>query len=223
MTRDTALAAANGRTRTRTSVLVAVALIVLGLAGVVARSALAQESSPSLALLLARVAVNEDSRPLRAVRDGGTAGELTADTKAIWQVALDWSRWKRTTPLHAIRALAPHVTGTRAPKLARHALYGSLTAFGHARPVLWLDAEHGPWAAYGRNWARFRDNVARLVSGGAARPCPAAMVVAWGNDADTEIALARGLVEVDCGDTRNRFWSLPAERVLSATVARGGR
>lgn len=182
----------------------------------------------SLAVLLARVIANESTRVLRPTHDGGgTAGELDADARAIWQTVLAFARWKGVSPERAIRRLAPHVTGTKAPKRARHALYATLPARGGERPALWIDAEHGPWATYGRNWVKLRANVAALVAGAAPRPCAADLVVAWGCDAgpqcnDVPIAMARGLVAVDCGDTRNRFFALPSSRVLDAEVARGG-
>lgn len=171
------------------------------------------------ALQLARTIANEDSRPLRPITDGGTAGELTQDARAIYQTVLAWASWQHTTPLRALRALAPHVTAAKPALNPRHALYGSLPASGAARPALWVDAKHGPWTVYGDNWARFRDNVARLVSGGAERVCDGSPI-AWGNREDEKIARARGLVKLACGE-RNSFWALPTERVLTAGVARG--
>ncbi len=174
------------------------------------------------AVKLARVAANEDSRPLRPEQDGGSAGEPTADTLAIMQTVRAWATWRRTTQDRAIEHLAPHVTGTRAAKLRRHAVYGSLPASGSAQPVAWLPSD-GDWRVHGPLWAAFRDAVERIARDGFGAPCPRAPV-AWGGPMDDHIAESRGLERLDCGDTVNSYWALPAHRAtVPARLAKGER
>ncbi len=92
----------------------------------------------------ARVAANEDSRPLRAVLDGGTEGRPTADTLAILQVVRDWAWWANRSHGASLRQLAPRVTGLRAATRRRHAAYGGLPLVGLARPPLWVERSMAP-------------------------------------------------------------------------------
>lgn len=179
--------------------------------------------TPEGVVKLARVAANEDSRPLRRAGDGnGTAGVPTRDTYAIAQVVHDWAAWQGTTHDYALRSLAPHVAGHRAPKRARHAVYSELPATGLLAPLHWERERDGDWRVHGPLWARFRDAVRALVRDGFPAPC-ASPVIAWGNEGDDHIALSRGLARVQCGDGAvNRYWGKPPS-VVDAAVARGGR
>lgn len=181
----------------------------------------AQEPASPLAVALGRVCANEDSRPLRPVRDGGTAGELTEDCQAIYQVARNLARIRGLSELTAVRALAPHVSGIKPTTNPRHRLYGSLPARGTERPPTWVDAKHGPWSVYAPHWAAFRSAVERMTQLDADGPCEGAPI-AWGCEADAHIARARGLVRVACGD-RNQFWARPPKTIDAADAARGGK
>ena len=150
------------------------------------------------AVELARVAVNEDSRPLR------NGGLPTADTLAIIQTVETVARLHGYSVLTALQRLAPHVTKQRPPKRIRHLVSATLPAVGRVRPEHWVEAIDGPWARYGRDWVRFRGNVAKLLREGFERPCPGDPI-AWGGAMDDWIAEKRKLVRLDCGD-RNRFW-----------------
>jgi len=160
----------------------------------------------SVYVLLARVCANEDSRPLRPASDGGTDGKPSPDCLAIKQTVTAWARWRNTTAERAIRALAPHVTRTRPARSARHIAYGSLPARGSARPGAWSEATFGAWSVHGPRWVLLRDAVATLP--GDVRQCDGDPI-AWGNREDEAIAIARGLVKLDCGDVVNSFWALP--------------
>lgn len=181
----------------------------------------------------ARIAANEDARPLRrrGPDSDGTSGEPTTDTLAILQVVHDFAAWKRITHAAALRRLAPHVSGARPAKKRRHAVYATLPAMSMAAPALWQDAIDGDWRVHGPLWARFRDAVRRLVREGFTAPFPYHQLVAWGCDDapecdDTPIARRRGLVRADdhgiTGIYQNSFWAL-RPRVLDASEARGGR
>lgn len=197
------------------------AAIVLALVGcaLLTRAAAGQEAAP-VSVLIARVAANEDSRPLRPLSDGGTDGAPSADTLAILQTARAWARWQGRSVERAIRALAPYVTGTRPAKSARHAAYAALPARGAARPEAWVEGAFGSWAVYGTRWTKLRAAVAELVRHPITQ-C-AGDPIAWGGPMDDHIAIARRLVRLDCGaEVVNSYWGLPTERVIAADVARG--
>lgn len=161
-------------------------------------------------VLAARIAANEDSRPLRALGEsGGTAGEPTADTLAILQVVADFASWRRVSHGTALRLLAPHVSGERPPTLRRHAVIGALPASGRATPAGWRLELDGDWRAHAAHWSHFRRRVEQLVEQGFEAPCARA-VITWGNEGDTPIAESRGLVRVACGHTRNAIWGFPS-------------
>lgn len=166
---------------------------------------------------LARVICNEDARPLRPVTDGGTGGYLTMDALAIAQTVHDWARTHGVSHIEALHRLAPHVTGRKPALLRRHTVYGSLPAFGELRPAAWLDRD-GDWeGVHGTLWARFRDAVRNVVRAGFVPPS-AHPLEAWGCDADSHIAEARGLARADIPGTVNAFWYRPP-RVLDAVLA----
>lgn len=191
----------------------------VGLARASAGAAPVKRGSPApVAVLLARVCANESTRVLRPPHDGGTDGVPDPDCHHILETARGWARWQGVSVERAIRALAPHVTGTKPAKSARHAAYASLPARGSDKPAAWDEARFGSWAVHGPRWVKLRAAVAELVR----RPSPRRAMVAWGNAEDVAIALRRGLVLVACEGCANSFWRLPDERVLAASVASGG-
>jgi hypothetical protein len=174
--------------------------------------------SPRMRLAAARLAMNEDSRALRGVEDGGTDGELTADTLGILQVVHDFAAWTGKSHGESLRLLGPHVAGGKQASRRRHAVYRTLPANGLDRPPLWEDEIDGPWEAYAENWGRVRKAVDKACSDGFVAPF-AVHVVAWGNDADAVIAARRKLVLVTNGpQTINDFY---ARAVIAARIARG--
>lgn len=187
-------------------------------------------TAPRAALVdLARVGANEDSRCLRPVAGGGTAGGITSDHLGIAQVAANVQRASRAHSFwSAIRVLAPNVTRQKAPANERVARYGALPARGHERPAGWDDALHGPWALYGPNWSRFRDAMVERLRDGFEAPC-ACQPIAWGCTPiykpgcdDDRIARSRGLVPCMCGE-RNRFWARPSSTIPAHVAAQRPR
>lgn len=170
--------------------------------------------SPEMRVAVARVVANENSRPLRSIDDGGTAGVPTEDSYAIMQTIDAWARWQRTTHAKAIRALSPRITGRKPPASARQAANAELPAIGKAQPRFWLPLEMGVWSVYADNWTKLRAAIAKAAVDGFVPPCPGDPI-AWGGDMDDHIAESRKLVRLACGD-RNHFWALP-KRVVDAT------
>ena len=196
--------------------LVIVIILALIATFLLARAAFAQ----SYGVLLARVCANEDSRPLRAFRDRGTAGIPTDDCRAIQQTAFAFGRWQKTTPERALRRLAPHVTGTVPAKKLRHAAYGSLPAEGDARPLPWDEALFGRWDYHKPFWSLFLGYVLRDIAPRDQKQCDCDPI-SWGDPhGDIALAVARGLKRCSCGNTVNLFWTRP-QKVLPAKTAAG--
>lgn len=177
--------------------------------------------SPDDLVAAARLVVNEDSRPLRPVIDGGTAGELTVDAYGILQVVFDWADRHGRTHHGALHALSRFVVGGKPPTRRRHAVSRSLPAFGDARPLLWRDELDGPWEAYSDNWVAARLAVRTACTRGFRAPFKEKLE-AWGGSFDDRIALSRGLVRATCAPgTANTFWTRPKPKAVSARVAAG--
>ena len=170
--------------------------------------------SPADRVAAARWALVESSAPLR------NDGEPDEDTRALLQTVRGFASFAGRSHARALHDLAPHVAGSRAPLLRRHALYRQLPAIGNACPLLWTEATDGPWSSYQRAWASFRAHVFALVRDGFVGPCPVDPV-AEGNEHDAGIARARGFVRLACGK-RVQFW-VPAGTVVAASDARGVR
>jgi len=162
------------------------------------------------AVLISRVCAHEDSRPLRALSGGGTAGEPTEDCLGILQTALTFqSEFRYPTTYAAIRVLAPHVTGAREGS-PRHVAYGALPAFGLARPESWDEGEYGTWQLHGPYWGRLRDRMVEIAQRGFEPPCPG-KPIHWGNADDLQThARKRGLCVLACGEL-NYFVARPGE------------
>lgn len=121
------------------------------------------------------------------------------------------------THLSAMRRLSRGTTGHTAPRNARQSWTSTLQDSSDP-PAGWrecgaLPAEsgcHGSWRRYASAWERARALAKDLVAqrgrghwrGAGARP----RVIAWGGEMDHWLAERRGLVEVDCGKTENRFY-----------------
>lgn len=73
-------------------------------------------------------------------------------------------------------------------------------------------AAHAPWSMYRERWLRTIELARRVLSGEVRAQC-AEPVHDWGGRVDRGRARRLGLVEVDCGETRNDFYARPALRV----------
>lgn len=166
------------------------------------------------ALWAARIAANEDSRPLRPINDGnGTCGHITDDWLGILQVAHNVSRSFKITLQETLLRMAPRVTG-RLPSSSRaHQRSGTLPAklirIGTQRfekPHGWQESD-GPWDLYGPCWDEARKQMQQAVLRGFNPPCPGEPI-AEGGAMDDDSARARGLIRLDCGDVLH-FWAQP--------------
>ena len=112
----------------------------------------------------------------------------------------------RGSMLEAARRASPRTTGIRGP-LGPRGLWIATLIDSDLRPAGWTD-RLGSWSAYVARWRSVRELAARLLAGDPIRSgCPDA--IAWGMAQDDRIAIRRGLVRVDCGQTLNRFWRSP--------------
>ena len=68
---------------------------------------------------------------------------------------------------------------------------------------------HAPWVSYRRPWLDLLDHARSIVRGDVASPC-ASRPDDWGGAMDRDRASRIGLVEVDCGETRNDFYVRPS-------------
>lgn len=182
-----------------------------------------------VAVLLARVAINENTRPLRPIDDRGTgtAGEPTSDAKAMIQEQVAFAAWKKVSLLDAIQWQSKYVSGGKEPKPGtQHIWTSTLPARGSAMPEGWhqctgKDPETGKavpkgcdgrWEIYADNWVKFRDWMIKTVvkDGQIEAECDGTPIT-WGCDQDNWIAINRGLCVIEgCGD-KNAFWALPGQ------------
>lgn len=128
------------------------------------------------------------------------------------------------TVLSAMRRLSRGTTGHTAPRNARQAWTATLQDSSEP-PLGWRECGvllvesgcDGSWRRYAGPWWRIRMLTRALVAqrgrgpwrGTGARP----RVIAWGGEMDHWLAVRRGLVEVDCGKTENRFYAVPGPSV----------
>ena len=145
------------------------------------------------ALLLARICVNE------AGFDGAQ------DCIAIAEVVRANSG--EITP-GALELHAPRATGSKPPLNAHQAWTQQLDEDG-TEPAAWRLAHPAlPWERYRERWLRVLRGCQLIVRGQVDRVCRE-VPIAWGGAMDRHIAERRGLVRVDCGNTRNEFWGRP--------------
>jgi hypothetical protein len=67
---------------------------------------------------------------------------------------------------------------------------------------------HLDWEDYRPRWVDVMEFTRRLLAGRTRDRCRRSPIT-WGGPMDDWLAIRRGLVRVDCGDTRNRFWARP--------------
>lgn len=180
--------------------------------------------SPAERVAAARWAIHENGRPLRPLKDGGTAGQLTEDTFALLQTVRGFADWHRRKDLRtdgdALRALGPHTAGNRPTTRHRRLVSRGLPADSLLRPSHWDDSD-GDWSVYAGNWAAFRVGVAQAALYGFAAPCEVDPV-AEGWPEDDHIAIGRGLTRLSCGE-RLHFWAPPSAVAFAAAEAAGGK
>lgn len=70
---------------------------------------------------------------------------------------------------------------------------------------------HAPWGMYRERWLRTIEIARGVIAGSITAAC-AEPVHDWGGRVDRGRARRLGLVEVDCGETRNDFYARPALR-----------
>lgn len=132
-----------------------------------------------------------------------------ADCAAIHAVLRATQRDDETL-VDAMLRHAPRLFGlrpARTPEVAeRYRWVRSLRADA-GEPEAW-PADHGPWSRFRERWKEVLRFSRRAVDGSVRSSC-SRPPIAWGGAMDDDIALARGLVRVDCGETRNRFWARP--------------
>ena len=177
------------------------------------------------AILIARIAINENTKPLRSVRENGTEGKPTSDHKAMLQEMVEFSRWKGVSLKRAATWQSKYVTGVKKAKVGhQHAWTSTLPAQGEAMPSGWIECPHKPvklkkgqkkkkchgrWELYADNWVSFREWVVRQITDGVITPECDGKPITWGGDMDDHIAIARGLCVIEgCGDL-NTWWTKP--------------
>jgi hypothetical protein len=67
---------------------------------------------------------------------------------------------------------------------------------------------HAPWGTYRERWLTLYETAGRVLRGEVTSPC-VEPVLHWGGDMDRARAEAHGLLEIECGETRNHFYALP--------------
>lgn len=80
---------------------------------------------------------------------------------------------------------------------------------------------HAPWSMYRDRWLGTIAIARRVIAGEIAARC-AEPVHDWGGRVDRGRARRLGLVEVECGDTRNDFYARPALRAAPRASAADG-
>lgn len=79
-------------------------------------------------------------------------------------------------------------------------------------------APHAPWSMYRDRWLRTIELARRVIAGEITASC-VEPVHDWGGRVDRGRARRLGLIEVECGETRNDFYARPALRALAADEA----
>jgi hypothetical protein len=164
-----------------------------------------EETLDTTVLALARICVSE----------GGWTNDR--DCAAIYQV-LRGNRSNEESLIGAMRRHSRFVLEVWEPRSARHRWLVGLNLEA-TEPTGF--PETASWDRYRPVWERRTQFTRGLVTGSVRmRPCPVP-VVAWGGTMDDHIALRRGLVRVDCGDTENRFWGRPNRVPMQHRADRG--
>lgn len=165
--------------------------------GLVAAPLHASAACESDALLLARICVSE----------AGWSAHESGDCGAIAYAIAATSSERAISFRAAARAHSPRATGARETSDARLSWVAGLRRDG-GEPTAWPAPPHAPWAAYRERWLEVLDRARELVTWSledheADSMCEVAPVT-WAARWHTP---SPGLVEIDCGDTRNAFFA----------------
>lgn len=175
-------------------------------------------------VMLARICVSEDSRGIRPLEHGGSAGELTADHVRILHTVLNNAGSRSFSGWGEVMAfLSPHVTGSRTLSKPRQQWTSTLPAAGDEAPAGWVPGRDGNWEIYREHWPDFRLAVQKAWVN-LSIPAIEGRPIAWGNERDVARGMrVRGLVRVACDDCVNGFLERRARVVSAAAVLRGVR
>lgn len=153
--------------------------------------------NPRVHLTLAQCVVGEGGWLSRRDHDG-----------IAWVLA---RRWRMRIQRHPLTRFVDvmHVyckalgAGRREPTARQRwvrALRGAAIPEGWPRNASW--ARHLPW------WRAAYQRIGQWQLGKVRDPCRG-RALHWGGDMDIPLAEAKGLVEIDCGDTENTFFGVP--------------
>ena len=147
------------------------------------------------AVLLARVVVSES----------GWDGWATGDGYAIHEAQLAQARADGVSWRSAAVAMSPRATGRR-PTSGRLAWVAGLDERGR-EPAAWPPLPHSPWPQYRSRWLAVLERAREVVT------WPMSVHDEWGMCDERPWTWAAphhppspGLVAVDCGGTRNRYY-----------------
>ena len=167
--------------------LIAIAAALAGLAGV----PVAAQERVSDQLALARVACSE-------------AGLLATEDEIAALGAVLRSRCDRCSIATVARQYSSRVFDR--DRRDSRAWVAFLEPSGR-EPAHWPSVAR--WSAYRDRWLWIYETAGRVVRGEIDHRCDAP-VHHWGGDMDTHRAERAGWERVDCGDTRNTYWRVPA-------------
>lgn len=162
----------------------------------------ASSSRESDALLLSRICVSE----------AGFASHASGDCGAIHYTLLGTVDERGVSFRSAARAHSPRATGARETNDARLAWVAQLNELGLA-PMAWPRAPHAPWGAYRERWLDVLDRSRELVTWtlddhdehSMCEAPPTTWAAPWHEPSP-------GLRAIDCGGTRNRFYTREVAR-----------
>lgn len=192
--------------RSYLAVRLAVIVVLLGLVTLPTR---AQRRRHDTALLLARTCVHE------------AGWRSPEDCAAIWRVWLAGAEREGLSPASFGRAYSRRLLVLRsvARTWAAHLERSGSEPVGWPRTRVVRDGAsarvelHAPWSAYRERWLGVLAVCDAIVRGeGPALPESCAPTDWGGPGLDDERAARIGLVEVDCGDTANRYYVRPSRR-----------
>lgn len=157
----------------------------------------ASSSRESDALLLARIVVSE----------AGFRGFESGDAHAIHYTLLGTVEEREVSFRAAARAHSPRATGARETNDARLSWVAQLSEAG-LRPAAWPAPPHAPWSAYRARWLGVLERARELATwtlddharDSMCSEPPTTWAAPWHPPSP-------GLVEIDCGDTLNRYYT----------------
>lgn len=147
------------------------------------------------ALHLARLCVNEAGW---SVRECGAVWQVLRNTRVRGETLLQTMERHTNGRISVVCGPGRNGQTDRAWTRGLH--------LGDEPPHCWPG--HLDWNEYRERFARMLEQARRFTRGELRGPC-AGFPIAWGGAMDDWLAVRRGLVQVSCGDTRNRYWERP--------------